>query len=264
MIRTPHIRAALATVAAAACSAPCPAQSATVTIATDNNAYAIGETVHVAATVSWTGAPQFGSMSGTLRFRDDAGQASNFTSEFASGSLVNLGTFNGGSREGMDIASLPALFSGGVPTPPSGNASGIVFAEYDVVFDEPGIYVANWVPSPSQPNVRLYGSLMALVTDPVPTAYVGTAFYVGGCCPNLCRPDLTTGAVPGTPNYGVPNGAINNDDFFYYLQQFAAGNDHVCDMTHGAVPGEPGYGVPNLILNNDDFFYYLQIFAEGC
>ncbi|MEZ6234984.1 MAG: GC-type dockerin domain-anchored protein [Phycisphaerales bacterium] len=79
-----------------------------------------------------------------------------------------------------------------------------------------------------------------------------------------CEPDLTTGAVPGVSGYGVPNGIVNNDDFFYYLAEFAAGNLAVCDLTTGAVAGQPGYGVPNGVLNNDDFFYYLAIFAEGC
>ncbi|MCB9840531.1 MAG: hypothetical protein H6809_02625 [Phycisphaeraceae bacterium] len=80
----------------------------------------------------------------------------------------------------------------------------------------------------------------------------------------VCEPDLTTGAIPGQPGYGVPNGILNNDDFFYYLAQFAAGNLAVADLTTGAIPGQPGYGVPNGILNNDDFFYYLAIFAAGC
>jgi hypothetical protein len=79
-----------------------------------------------------------------------------------------------------------------------------------------------------------------------------------------CAPDLTTGAVAGQPGYGVPNGVLNNDDFFYYLAQFAAGNLAVADLTTGAVAGQPGYGVPNGVLNNDDFFYYLAIFAAGC
>ena len=82
--------------------------------------------------------------------------------------------------------------------------------------------------------------------------------------PPACRPDLTTGAIAGQPGYGVPNGVLNNDDFFYYLAQFAAGNVAVADLTTGAIPGQPGYGVPNGILNNDDFFYYLAIFAAGC
>ncbi len=79
-----------------------------------------------------------------------------------------------------------------------------------------------------------------------------------------CAPDLTTGAIPGQPGYGVPNGILNNDDFFYYLSQFAAGNLAVADLTTGAISGQPGYGVPNGIINNDDFFYYLTIFAAGC
>ena len=82
--------------------------------------------------------------------------------------------------------------------------------------------------------------------------------------PVMCRPDLTTGAVAGLPGYGVPNGVVNNDDFFYYLAQFAAGNLAVADLTAGAVPGAPGYGVPNGVLNNDDFFFYLTVFAAGC
>jgi len=79
-----------------------------------------------------------------------------------------------------------------------------------------------------------------------------------------CRPDLTTTAVPGSAGYGVPNGVLNNDDFFYYLAQFAAGNVAVADMTTTAVPGSAGYGVPNGVINNDDFFFYLSIFATGC
>ena len=81
--------------------------------------------------------------------------------------------------------------------------------------------------------------------------------------PPACRPDLTTGAVPGQPGYGVPDGTLNNDDFFYYLAQFAAGNVAVADMTTTAVPGSAGYGVPNGVINNDDFFFYLSIFAAG-
>ncbi|MEZ6235578.1 MAG: GC-type dockerin domain-anchored protein [Phycisphaerales bacterium] len=82
--------------------------------------------------------------------------------------------------------------------------------------------------------------------------------------PSACAPDLTAGAVAGVPGYGVPNGILNNDDFFFYLAQFAAGNLAVADLTTGAVAGLPGYGVPNGVLNNDDFFYYLAIFAAGC
>jgi len=78
-----------------------------------------------------------------------------------------------------------------------------------------------------------------------------------------CPPDLTTGAIAGQPGYGVPNGTLNNDDFFYYLAIFAAG-DPDADLSTGAIPGQPGYGVPNGLINNEDFFYYLGIFSAGC
>jgi len=79
-----------------------------------------------------------------------------------------------------------------------------------------------------------------------------------------CRPDLTTTAIVGQPGYGVPNGVLNNDDFFYYLAQFVAGNLAVADMTTTAIPGSVGYGVPNGVINNDDFFFYLIQFQAGC
>jgi hypothetical protein len=88
-------------------------------------------------------------------------------------------------------------------------------------------------------------------------------FVLGGGGPT-CEPDLTTGAIAGQPGYGEPNGVLNNDDFFYYLSQFAAGNVAVADLTTGAIQGQPGYGVPNGVINNDDFFYYLGLFAAGC
>jgi hypothetical protein len=81
--------------------------------------------------------------------------------------------------------------------------------------------------------------------------------------PTICLPDLTTTANPLQPGFGEPNGVLNNEDFFYYLLLFAAGNPQA-DMTTTAVPGSPGYGTPNGVINNDDFFYYLGLFAAGC
>jgi hypothetical protein len=80
----------------------------------------------------------------------------------------------------------------------------------------------------------------------------------------LCTADLTTGAIGGQPGFGVPNGVLDNEDFFYYLSQFAAGNAVVADVTAGAVAGQAGFGIPNGVINNDDFFYYLGLFADGC
>jgi hypothetical protein len=57
---------------------------------------------------------------------------------------------------------------------------------------------------------------------------------------------------------------VNNDDVVLYLTAVAAGNGALADLTPGAVPGQPGHGVPNGALNNDDFFYFLSLFAVGC
>jgi hypothetical protein len=80
----------------------------------------------------------------------------------------------------------------------------------------------------------------------------------------LCPPDLTAGAVAGQPGYGQPNGVVSNEDFFYFLAQFSAGNAAVADMTTNAIAGGAGYGTPNGVINNEDFFYYLSIYAAGC
>jgi len=90
---------------------------------------------------------------------------------------------------------------------------------------------------------------------------------------NCCRADLTTGAVPGQPGYGVPNGVLNSDDFFYYLSLFSQNvgcgpGSTPCqtppDMTTTAITGAPGYGVPDGHIQSDDFFYYLSLYAQGC
>ncbi|MEZ6233702.1 MAG: GC-type dockerin domain-anchored protein [Phycisphaerales bacterium] len=111
--------------------------------------------------------------------------------------------------------------------------------------------------------------------------YVRTSFPSGGNgFPNLtigsdavlatasvlyaCHADLTRGAIQGQVGFGVPDGVLNNDDFFFFLSQFAAGNLAVADFTTGAIQGQPGFGVPNGLITNDDFFYYLALFAAGC
>lgn len=119
-------------------------------------------------------------------------------------------------------------------------------------------------------NLAMYGgsaiydnSLTGATTIPLNRMYAGAINYTLVGQP-LCPPDLTSGAVPGAPGYGIPSGTLTNDDFFYYLSQFAAGNLAVADMTTTAIPGSSGYGQPNGVLTNDDFFYYLSLFATGC
>lgn len=59
------------------------------------------------------------------------------------------------------------------------------------------------------------------------------------------------------------NGLVNNNDFFAYISAYSAA-DPRCDMTTTAINGQPGWGVPNGTISSDDFFYYLIRFAEGC
>lgn len=88
----------------------------------------------------------------------------------------------------------------------------------------------------------------------------------------FCRVDLTSGAIPGAPGYGVPNGIVNNDDFFYYVNAYAtrlgcAGSVYCPsppDMTSVWPPGSSGYGQLDGVLTLDDFYYYLSLFATGC
>ena len=109
---------------------------------------------------------------------------------------------------------------------------------------------------------------------PAPIVDIG-AFEFQPPGPGFCQADLTTGAIPGQPGYGIPNGIVNNDDFFYYLTLFSSelgcGTDPSqtrCpsppDLTTNAIPGTPGYGILDGTITNDDFFYYLNLFAAGC
>ncbi len=78
-----------------------------------------------------------------------------------------------------------------------------------------------------------------------------------------CPADLTTSATPGDPGFGVPDGQVTTDDFFYYITIFAAA-DPAADLTGSSVPSDPGYGTPDGQVTTDDFFYYVTVFAEGC
>jgi len=66
-----------------------------------------------------------------------------------------------------------------------------------------------------------------------------------------CPADLTNSANPSDPEFGVPNGVIDSDDFFYYLDRFAI-QDPEADLD--------GDGDADA----DDFFMYLDFFAAGC
>ncbi|MBX3364268.1 MAG: hypothetical protein KF866_05820 [Phycisphaeraceae bacterium] len=79
-----------------------------------------------------------------------------------------------------------------------------------------------------------------------------------------CKADLSGSADPLNPAYGVPDGLLDTSDFFYFLDQFAAGNLAVADMTGSADPADSAYGQPDGVLDAADFFYYLDLFVSGC
>ncbi|MCC6284904.1 MAG: VCBS repeat-containing protein [Phycisphaerales bacterium] len=79
-----------------------------------------------------------------------------------------------------------------------------------------------------------------------------------------CVADLSGASDPNDPAYGVPDGALDAADFFYYLDQFVASNVAVADLTTTSDPSDPGYGTPDGIIDAADFFYYLDLFVAGC
>ncbi|MCA9287010.1 MAG: hypothetical protein KDA05_00410, partial [Phycisphaerales bacterium] len=105
------MKKALALIAVAGLAGVAAAQPVATVNTTVNGGASVsvapGATISVASVVSWTGGVQFAGIQGGVAVQGNAGAGSNFTSEFTAGTLVNLGAFNGGSREGMDIAVTP-------------------------------------------------------------------------------------------------------------------------------------------------------------
>lgn len=66
-----------------------------------------------------------------------------------------------------------------------------------------------------------------------------------------CPADLTGSATFGDFDYGVPDGQVDINDFFYFLAKFEQG-DPIADINGD---GE---------IDITDFFEYLDLFAQGC
>ncbi|MEZ6234476.1 MAG: GC-type dockerin domain-anchored protein [Phycisphaerales bacterium] len=196
-------------------------------------------------------------------------------------SFSHLGIYHQSSLGPVGPAGFTSWAGGTTFTPTTTNTSGFVALEPGAVFDSARMTV--YFSDPDTVNVDIDAGINGVVDYQYSRTGVsaiaadfGTGVGVGAWTANAvfdnfnadggaptCQPDLTTGAIAGVPGYGVPNGVLNNDDFFYYLAIFA-NNDPAADLTTGAIAGQPGYGVPNGIINNDDFFYYLALFAAGC
>ncbi|MFG0306127.1 MAG: GC-type dockerin domain-anchored protein [Phycisphaerales bacterium JB040] len=80
------------------------------------------------------------------------------------------------------------------------------------------------------------------------------------CCPA----DLTGSSDPNGAGFGEPNGVVDSDDFFFYLDGFVAGTVGVCDLTGSSDPNDPGFGEPDGVCDGEDFFFYLDLFVSGC
>ncbi|MCB9844926.1 MAG: CRTAC1 family protein [Phycisphaeraceae bacterium] len=79
-----------------------------------------------------------------------------------------------------------------------------------------------------------------------------------------CPADMTGSSNPVDPDYGYGDQVIDADDFFYFLDRFAAGDAVEADLTGSSNPNDPGYGVPDGTIDADDFFYFLDLFVAGC
>ena len=146
--------------------------------------------------------------------------------------------------------SIPMLTSAGAPG--TGVATH-VWALDPATYQNGQVFYAQWfVADPSANGGEARSPVMRL-----------TVFCPRGGCPSTCPADLTASAVIGNPGYGFPDNTLNNDDFFFYLAMFSAG-DARADLTTSAVAGQPGFGVPNNLTTSDDFFYYLNLFTQGC
>lgn len=162
-------------------------------------------------------------------------------------------------RYWVDVATTGTLFSGPwCPTQVYGPTTRAQAWENAVTLQ---VSTGAWTPvvdSGTPTDLGVCQPAGAFVGQSMPFELLGTATAVG------CVPDLTFTATPGSPGYGIPDGVLDNNDFFYFLSKFAAGDKAVADLTTTAIVGSVGYGVPNGQLTNDDFFYYLSKFGAGC
>ena len=78
-----------------------------------------------------------------------------------------------------------------------------------------------------------------------------------------CVADMTGSGDPNDPQYGIPNGSLDVDDFFYYLDRFAKSDDEA-DLTGSSDPNDGTYGFPDGDVDADDFFFFLDVFSSGC
>ncbi|MBX3365154.1 MAG: hypothetical protein KF866_10340 [Phycisphaeraceae bacterium] len=180
----------------------------------------------------------------------------------------------------------------GQSIPGSGRTNGTHFiADFDTLRLLPGDYFIAWTVAPltgsiavsfataanyttgrGEPNNAWLwnpgggrgfpGNYLAVPQDLDGNGQIGVNFRLVG--EFVCPADLTGASDPADPSYGIADGQVDISDFFYYLDQFVAGNLAVADLTGSSDPSDPGYGVPDGMLDLSDFFVFLDLFAAGC
>lgn len=128
----------------------------------------------------------------------------------------------------------------------------------DWMANNPGI-----TPTGVATHAGTYFSASAGPNPPFGRSTILTTYFVNASLAR-CAPDLTGSSDPNDPTYGQPDGILDAADFFYFLDQFAAGNLAAADLSGSTDPNDPGYGNPDGVLDAADFFFYLDAFAEGC
>lgn len=121
----------------------------------------------------------------------------------------------------------------------------------------PAINLGNKAHIPEWPRLDL--DLRPRLSGP----FIDAGCYESDSPPPCAEADLGGQPVRGLPNYRIPDGHVNNEDFYTYLDAYVRG-DAAADMTRTVIRLDPYFGVPDGIISHTDFFYYLMIFEEGC
>lgn len=172
------MKKALALVAVAGLAGLASAQTATVTTtANGGNAVSVapGTAVNLAVAVTYTGGVQLAGLQGGVKVAGDAGTGSNFAFNLGAGPLINTGSFTGGSRLGMDVASGPPLFFG---INPLWANQPVNMLSYQVTINDPGVYQVIWQSPATAPNARIYTSATSASFAEAQTTYVGATITV--------------------------------------------------------------------------------------
>lgn len=192
--------------------------------------------------------------------------------------LVNEGTLRLGPPTGRTTISQPFLCA------PSSRMifeiAGTAAADYDHTTGTADYTLAGGLTVELLPAYTpTAGDVFALIRGALRTGHfdtldlpVGNGFLVwkigyraaGVDLVYTCPADISGSANPASDDFGIPDGTLGAEDFFYYLDRFAAGDLTVADLTGSIDPNSPDFGVPDHTLGAEDFFFYLDLFGQGC